>query len=219
MIEMSGICRLKIGLHRLHLQSRVCSPAISGVEISVRISHYKSSSHEEKPPGTSGTFMAQKDILCRKSASRFQNSPLTTLTVLPMTFCCSDGDVRFELSDDSKSSLFLPSSAASPNSVPIRIPFNDLLSLSADRHYVIFSCTSRSYRIRLRFQDAARLLPKDRFLLCNRGILLNIQHIREVRGNDFVMSDGSVFPLSRRKKKELMHTLQLFPVSHNIKIS
>ena len=127
-----------------------------------------------------------------------------------------DGDVRFELSDDSKSSLSLPSS---PDSLPIQIPFRELLSLSADRHYVIFSCTNRSYRIRLRFQDAARLLPKDRFLLCNRGILLNIQHIREVRGNDFVMSDGSVFPISRRKKKELMHTLQLFPVSHNIKIS
>lgn len=127
-----------------------------------------------------------------------------------------DGDVRFELSDDSKSSLFLPSSA---NSLPIQIPFRELLSLSADRHYVIFSCTNRSYRIRLRFQDAARLLPKDRFLPCSRGILLNIQHIREVRGNDFVMSDGSVFPISRRKKKELMHTLQLFPVSHNIKIS
>ena len=130
-----------------------------------------------------------------------------------------DGEVCFELSDDSKNSLFLPSSAASADSLPIQIPFRELLSLSADRHYVIFSCTSRSYRIRLRFQDAARLLPKDRFLLCNRGILLNIQHIREVRGNDFVMSDGSVFPISRRKKKELMHTLQLFPVSHNIKIS
>ena len=75
MIEMSGICRLKIGLHPLHLQSRVCSPAISGVEISVRISHYKSSSHEEKPPGTSGTSMAQKDILCRKSASQKHLAP------------------------------------------------------------------------------------------------------------------------------------------------
>ena len=88
-----------------------------------------------------------------------------------------DGDVRFELSDDSKSSLFLPSSAASPNSVPVRIPFNDLLSLSADRHYVIFSCTSRSYRIRLRFQDAARVLPKDRFLRFNRASLMYIPHI------------------------------------------
>lgn len=127
-----------------------------------------------------------------------------------------DGDVRFELSDDSKSSLSLPSS---PDSLPIQIPFRELLSLSADRHYVIFSCTNRSYRIRLRFQDAARLLPKDLFLPCSRGILLNMQHIREVRGNDFVMSDGSVFPISRRKKKELMHTLQLFPFSHNIKIS
>lgn len=130
-----------------------------------------------------------------------------------------DGEVCFELSDDSKSSLFLPSSAASPDSLPIQIPFRELLSLSADRHYVTFSCTNRSYRIRLRFQDAARLLPKDLFLPCSRGILLNMQHIREVRGNDFVMSDGSVFPISRRKKKELMHTLQLFPVSHNIKIS
>lgn len=127
-----------------------------------------------------------------------------------------DGEVRFELSDDSKNSLFLPSSA---DSLPIQIPFRELLSLSADRHYVIFSCTNRSYRIRLRFQDAARLLPKDLFLPCSRGILLNMQHIREVRGNDFVMSDGSVFPISRRKKKELMHTLQLFSVSHNIKIS
>lgn len=127
-----------------------------------------------------------------------------------------DGEVCFELSDDSKSSLSLPSS---PDSLPIQIPFRELLSLSADRHYVIFSCTNRSYRIRLRFQDAARLLPKDLFLPCSRGILLNMQHIREVRGNDFVMSDGSVFPISRRKKKELMHTLQLFPFSHNIKIS
>ena len=50
-----------------------------------------------------------------------------------------DGEVCFELSDDSKNSLFLPSSAASADSLPIQIPFRELLSLSADRHYVNFS--------------------------------------------------------------------------------
>lgn len=128
-----------------------------------------------------------------------------------------EGEVLFELRDDTEEDIVLPvptaraapaaaalSSAFSLCSPPVRIPLKDLICITSDRHYVLFTCTGSVLRARLRFLDAADLVPPGRFLACSRGVLLNMSHIREARSDGFLLSDGSVFPISRRKKRELI---------------
>lgn len=128
-----------------------------------------------------------------------------------------EGEVLFELCDVSGKDILLPAARtvsasgapASASGAPlpsVRIPAGDLICITADRHYVLFTCTGSVLRVRLRFRDAAELVPAGHFLACGRGVLLNMAHIREIRGGEFVLSNGSVFPISRRQKRDLIRT-------------
>ena len=133
-------------------------------------------------------------------------------------------EVLFELCDTSEKSILLPVctvpastvySSVSTSPLPsVRIPVDDLICITADRHYVLFTCTGSVLRVRLRFRDAAALVPSGQFLACGRGVLLNMAHIREINKEEFVLSNGNVFPISRRKKRELLQALLSYRSLH-----
>lgn len=133
-------------------------------------------------------------------------------------------EVLFELCDTSEKSILLPVctvpastvySSVSTSPLPsVRIPVDDLICITADRHYVLFTCTGSVLRVRLRFRDAAALVPSVQFLACGRGVLLNMAHIREINKEEFVLSNGNVFPISRRKKRELLQALLSYRSLH-----
>ena len=118
-----------------------------------------------------------------------------------------EGEVLFELCDTSGKSILLPVCT-------VRIPVDDLICITADRHYVLFTCTGSVLRVRLRFRDAAALVPSGQFLACGRGVLLNMAHIREISKEEFVLSNGNIFPISRRKRRELLQVLLSYRSLH-----
>ena len=55
---------------------------------------------------------------------------------------------------------------------------------------------------------AERLLTDERFLLCNRGILINMDYVSSLDDNDFIMVTGERLPIAPRRKKELLALYQ-----------
>jgi len=73
-------------------------------------------------------------------------------------------------------------------------------------------------RFRMTFKSAAGQLQDDpRFLIINRGILVNMQHIRNMTIPSCFMDDGTVFPVNRRKAALLQKTYKKWLLSSWVK--
>lgn len=67
----------------------------------------------------------------------------------------------------------------------------------------------RSYRITFSFLHNL-LKDNENFLLCNRGILLNMNFIQHSNGESYVMKDGTTFPLRRNGRKDIVEKYNNF---------
>lgn len=86
------------------------------------------------------------------------------------------------------------------------------LRLSASEIYYV-DCENRTVRIHLKNKSLAvsdllsqvmdTLLEDPRFLRCNRGLLVNMDHIHETREGEFVLTNGARVPLRIRARGEL----------------
>lgn len=72
-----------------------------------------------------------------------------------------------------------------------RLPVGKIQSAVSCGHYTEFSCPGGPLRIRVPFYRVEEKLPKGPFLLVNRGVLLNMDHILRPEGNGFRMEDGT----------------------------
>jgi len=64
------------------------------------------------------------------------------------------------------------------------------------------------------FQELQKQFEEDsHFLICSRGILLNMRYIKEQEDSVFVMTDASRIPISRRLRKNVMARFQEFALS------
>ena len=57
------------------------------------------------------------------------------------------------------------------------------------------------------------LSKNEAFLTCNRGLLINMDHVIGVRDDMFLMQDGSSFPLRSRGRAELMARFTRYQIS------
>ncbi len=53
------------------------------------------------------------------------------------------------------------------------------------------------------YEKTAPLLNDSRFLECCRGVIVNMDHIIKIQGDDFVMDIGEAVPIRKRHKKEI----------------
>ena len=121
--------------------------------------------------------------------------------------------VLFELSAVSAPHTPIPLTITPGNYLPsqtLLLPPDDIISVTADRHYLNIRCTGRTLRTRMRFQDMQQLLPSDLFLSPCRGILLNRSCIHHIHGNDLILQDGSQYPISRRLRSKIQSRLVQF---------
>lgn len=77
--------------------------------------------------------------------------------------------------------------------------------ISDNKYTSIMLENGREMRCRITFSSLLDLLEEDtRFLLCNRGILLNMDFIRQADREIFVMADGKTFPIRKRDNISIM---------------
>ncbi|MGN1022446.1 MAG: LytTR family DNA-binding domain-containing protein [Lachnospiraceae bacterium] len=75
----------------------------------------------------------------------------------------------------------------------LRIPFHDIESVTSCGHYTELCCGTRTCRVRIPFSRVEKRLEGGPFLLVNRGVLLNMDHIQRTGNNGFVMDSGAFF--------------------------
>lgn len=83
------------------------------------------------------------------------------------------------------------------NRKTMRIFLQDIVFVTTDAHYLELSLSDGSgLRSRMTIREFQLLTAQDsRFILANRGVLLNAEHIRSFENNCCVMDNGARLPL------------------------
>lgn len=86
-----------------------------------------------------------------------------------------------------------------------QIPLAAISSVTSDKHAVYFyTVQHQCIRSIMTFAQVTEILTKEpRFLLCNRGILVNMDHTLSLEEHVIRMNDGKVYPLRTRGRTEL----------------
>ena len=96
-----------------------------------------------------------------------------------------------------------------------QVPLSRITAAVSQGHSVEITLTGgETLRSILTFSELESLLGKDpRFLICNRGVLVNMDHVLALDGDLLRMQDGSVFPLRTRGRAELTARFTQYQIS------
>lgn len=89
----------------------------------------------------------------------------------------------------------------------ILFSYQELMSLEADGHYVRITSVGRGA---LRCYTSSfmslwdTLCQDKRFLLCNRGIIINMDYVEKYTAQDFVLKNGQAFPIRQNNRNSVI---------------
>lgn len=80
----------------------------------------------------------------------------------------------------------------------VRLRLKEILYAEHYRHQIyIYTTDRREIITRQTFRKFTNALQDDRFFLCSRGVLVNLEHAADFTGTEFVLTDGSRAAVSR----------------------
>ena len=99
--------------------------------------------------------------------------------------------------------------------VPVNVPLSRILCASSQGHSVeIVTTDAGALRTVMTFSEFLALLEGDeRFLVCNRGLVINMDHVLTVEGEAFRMTDGSICPMRTKGRAELTARFAQYQIS------
>ena len=108
-----------------------------------------------------------------------------------------------------------PEIAVKAGKAEVQVTYSQIVSVISQGHAVLFRLTDgSSVRGMLTFGETEQILTADeRFLLCNRGILVNMDHVSSLNGEIFKMDDGSSFPLRTKNRPELIRQFSQYQIT------
>ena len=86
------------------------------------------------------------------------------------------------------------------------ININDIYYLDTYNHYVTYHTTTDDVSFFGTLSEEEQRLPKDRFVRCNTGIIINLARVKKVQGSDVYVADKCL-PISRNKRTTFMQSL------------
>lgn len=91
----------------------------------------------------------------------------------------------------------------------VEVPLEHVVAIEARSHSsVVILEDGREIRSTLSFANVYELVsPDDRFLLVNRGVVINMDHVVSVEGATVVMEGDLRLPLRKRDRSELAHII------------
>ena len=89
------------------------------------------------------------------------------------------------------------------------VNLNDVYYIETASHYVIYHTVGGDVSFFGSLSEEEKRLPKDRFVRCNSGYLVNLSHVKKVQNGDVYVAD-TCLPLSRNKKTGFMQSLLHF---------
>ena len=91
-----------------------------------------------------------------------------------------------------------------------RVKLKNIVSVTTDGHYLeIKKDDGVTKRARLTSGEFLEMTGSDkRFVIINRGIIVNMDYLNLIEGTEAYMSDGSTYPVSTRKLPELLQVVE-----------
>ena len=86
----------------------------------------------------------------------------------------------------------------------ILIPYKNILYIDLDeRHHLQIHLPNKHFSANMSYDECFNILKNDsRFVECYHRILLNMNFIKRMDSDDFILTDGTKIPISKRKSKE-----------------
>lgn len=85
---------------------------------------------------------------------------------------------------------------------------SDILYITAENNYTIFMTKSGSKKYRIFFSKVCSLLTDPRFIVCTRGVAVNMDYVLKEDQDSFEMKDGRSFPIHRNGRKEIIQKFE-----------
>jgi len=80
----------------------------------------------------------------------------------------------------------------------VRLRFAEILYAEHYRHQIyIYTADGQKTVIRRTLREFTEGLSDDRFFLCSRGIIVNLEYAEDFDGTDFILKNGKRLPVSR----------------------
>lgn len=94
------------------------------------------------------------------------------------------------------------------NRQKIAVIFSDICYIQSENHHVIiYKENNEILKAYSKFQDVYNELIIDkRFLLCNRGIMINMDSVIKYNNNSFTLKNGSTIPIRLRDAQDIYNT-------------
>ena len=95
------------------------------------------------------------------------------------------------------------------------IPFSKIAYVTAQNHTVNIATDDNIYRSAVTFSYVKEELCKDpRFLMCNRGIIVNMDRVLRFDSDTIEMPDGTAFPVRQKDKTRLFSEFTQYQFRH-----
>ena len=101
-------------------------------------------------------------------------------------------------------------------SVDERIYLKNIVSVTTDGHYLeIHKDNGESSRVRLTSGEFLSMTGSDkRFIMINRGIIINMDFIDRIEGGDVYLDDRTIYPISAKKVAEITQKIRDYQFSN-----
>lgn len=86
----------------------------------------------------------------------------------------------------------------------VTVKVSDIIYIEVIRHYLNFHTTSEVYEVRGVMKEQEEMLQKFHFARCSQSFLVNLAHVKSIRGNVVCVGDVEL-PVSRNKKNEFIN--------------
>ena len=89
-----------------------------------------------------------------------------------------------------------------------KVLMDNILYLTKEKKYVFFQCLNGAvYMERGSMENIYRRLPKERFMMISKGIIVNMKHIMRFEKLEVTMQDGTTLPVSRKMGADMRDKL------------
>lgn len=89
--------------------------------------------------------------------------------------------------------------------VEISVPYKNFLYADIDEHHLLrVHLPEREIVTTMTYLECQSILSEDaRFLECYHRIIINMDYVKSMGKENFIMKDGTIIPISKRKMKEV----------------
>lgn len=91
-----------------------------------------------------------------------------------------------------------------------KIPARSILYIEVIKHQLIYHTLEENFSTYRSLKEVQEELSSQCFSLCNRCYLVNLKYVKEVEDFSLRLSNDEVLQISRPRKKEFLHDLNVY---------